>query len=258
MLRKFSNSRTLLQNLQLGGITAFAAGMTNVASLIAFFAFTSNITGHYAILAEEIAKGHWHQVGVVFIWIFLFFAGSFFSNFLVINSAKLSNYLSHAIPITLEFACLITVGIYGHYFYKETLSETEFLVAFLLFAMGLQNGLVASISNGAVKTTHLTGLTTDLGISISMFTKEKFRKRRELRGKIKLLLTIAFFFLFGGVISGLLFLQIGFLTFFFIAAVIAFVLLYDLFNLTRIRYKKLKRDKLRDIQLASLSNHDLS
>ncbi|MCC5918601.1 MAG: DUF1275 domain-containing protein [Cryomorphaceae bacterium] len=253
MLRKFSNSRTLRQNLQLGGITAFAAGMTNVASLIAFFAFTSNVTGHYAILAEEIAKGHWHQVGVVIIWIFLFFIGNFLSNFLVINSEKLSKYVAHAIPIILEFICLVVVGVYGHFFYRETLTETEFLVAFLLFAMGIQNGLVASISNGTVKTTHLTGLTTDLGISLSMFTKKKFRRRRELRGKIKLLTFIASFYLLGGVISGVIFLRVEFLTFFFIAAVIAVVLLYDLGTLARMKYQLSKREKLKLIQEAKLS-----
>ncbi len=42
----------------------------------------------------------------------------------------------------------------------------------MLLAMGLQNGLTASISNFSVKTTHLTGLTTDVGILTAMFTKK--------------------------------------------------------------------------------------
>jgi hypothetical protein len=46
---------------------------------------------------------------------------------------------------------------------QKTLEETEALVALMLFATGLQNGLTASISNFSVKTTHLTGTTTDLG-----------------------------------------------------------------------------------------------
>ena len=37
--------------MKLGAMTAFSAGMVNVASLILFFSFTSNVTCHYAILA---------------------------------------------------------------------------------------------------------------------------------------------------------------------------------------------------------------
>jgi uncharacterized membrane protein YoaK (UPF0700 family) len=71
---------------------------------------------------------------------------------------------------------LLFVGIYGQNYYKNTLPETQFLVALMLFATGLQNGLTASISNFSVKTTHLTGTTTDLGILFSMFTQKEYRK----------------------------------------------------------------------------------
>ena len=83
-------------------------------------------------------------------------------------------YFAHALPIVLEILCLLAVGIYGQFYYEKTLAETEALVALMLFATGLQNGLTASISNFSVKTTHLTGTTTDLGILASMFTQKKF------------------------------------------------------------------------------------
>jgi hypothetical protein len=70
------------------------------------------------------------------------------------------------------------VGVYGQFYYQKTLEETEYLVALMLFATGLQNGLTASISNFSVKTTHLTGTTTDLGILVSMFTQKNTEKRR--------------------------------------------------------------------------------
>src|SRR5690606_12046078 len=108
-------------------------------------------------------------------------------------------FLAHAIPILLEIACFIVVGFYGHFFYTETLLETEFLVAILLFSMGLQNGLTASISNFAIKTTHLTGLTTDLAIHLSLLTQAKYRKNVEVVQKFKLLLSIAVSYTVGGV-----------------------------------------------------------
>ena len=75
MLRNYSNSRTLGDNIRLGTLTAFTAGTINIASLLIFLSFTSNVTGHYAIFAAEISQGNWTQVAVVAGWIFLFFFG---------------------------------------------------------------------------------------------------------------------------------------------------------------------------------------
>lgn len=227
MLKKFSNIRSLSDNIKLGILTAFTAGMVNVASLVLFFSFTSNITGHYAILADEIANGRWFQVFVVLSWIALYFIGSFISNFIIIHFVKKQTYLAHALPLILEVICLLSVGFYGNYFYKETLMETEFMVATLLFAMGLQNGLTASISNFALKTTHLTGLTTDLAISISMLTSNNTPSKRAIKEKILLLTSIAFAYLLGGVVAGSLTHYFQFSVFFYIATFLLAVILYD-------------------------------
>ncbi|TVR38161.1 MAG: DUF1275 domain-containing protein [Cryomorphaceae bacterium] len=235
MLRKYSTSRTLSENIRLGILTAFSAGMVNVAALIIFFSFASNVTGHYAILAAEIAKGNWYQVLVVFIWIFMFFFGSFTSNFIVINYNKVSPYIAHATPIVLEIICLMAVGIYGQFFYRETLVETEALLALMLFAMGLQNGLTASISNGAVKTTHLTGATTDLGILASMLLRSEYRRNEEMVGKAKLISLIAVFYVAGAVISGFVYFRIGFQLFYLVSAFLVVVILYDAYE---IRFRK--------------------
>lgn len=242
MLRKYSNTRSFADNLKLGVLTAFTAGMVNVASLILFFSFTSNITGHYAIFAEEVAKGNWFQVIIVFLWIFLFFAGSFFSNYLVINGSKSKSYLTHSIPLILEILCLLTVGVYGQFFYQETLMETEMLVALLLFSMGLQNGLTASISNFAVKTTHLTGLTTDLAVHLSMITQKKYREKPEIRQKIKLLSAIASSYLTGGIIAGSITYYFQFTVFYYISVAMVFIILYD-FSKIYINVSMYKRRK---------------
>ena len=102
MLRKYSNSRSLSDNIKLGTLTAFTAGMVNIGSLLLFFSFSSNVTGHYAILASEIVKGNFYQIAVVFSWIFLFFFGSFVSNLMVIHFNQKNAYLAHALPLILE------------------------------------------------------------------------------------------------------------------------------------------------------------
>lgn len=243
MLRKFSNSRTLKNNIQLGSLSAFSAGMVNVTSLIIFFAFTSNVTGHYAILAEEISKGNWYQASVVFAWIFMFFIGNFVSNIIIINFNKKNSYAAHSAPLIIEILCLLAIGFYGHFYYKETLLETELMVGTMLFAMGIQNGLTASISNFSVKTTHLTGLTTDVGILTAMFTKKKYRQNKALRSKLNVLLAIAASYLSGGILAGVIYYEAKFLVFFAVSAVIGFIILYEYYKLKVTKFIRIKRTK---------------
>jgi uncharacterized membrane protein YoaK (UPF0700 family) len=245
MLRSYSNSRTLGDNIKLGTLTAFTAGTINIASLLIFLSFTSNVTGHYAIFAAEISKGNWSQVAVVGMWIFLFFFGGFVSNFIVINFNKRSKYFAHAMPLVLEIACLLFVGVYGQFYYRKTLEETEYLVALMLFATGLQNGLTASISNFSVKTTHLTGTTTDLGILFSMFTKKEFRKNGELVARAKLLMSIMLAYVVGAVFSGLTYFYLEFRVFYIISLCLLVVIGYDAYKIhirhfnTQYRYNKI-------------------
>lgn len=253
MLRKYSNSRTLGDNVRLGVLTAFSAGMVNIASLLMFFSFSSNVTGHYAILAAELVKGNLFQAAVVMGWVFLFFFGGFVSNMFVINLNKRNTYIAHALPIVLEIICLVTVGTYGHFFYKETLAETEVMLALMLFAMGLQNGLTASISNFTVKTTHLTGITTDLGILFSMFTKKEYRRSKELKNKAVLLLSIAAAYLSGAVVSGITYMHMGFRLFYVVSVFLVVVIVYDFYKvkLFRYLYTKRKAPYARPLQLNS-------
>jgi uncharacterized membrane protein YoaK (UPF0700 family) len=218
-------------DLGLGASTAAVAGMVNVCSVIAFFAFASNVTGHAAIFAEELVKGHWHQVTVVVVWLLAFLVGAFVANASITALGERRPALGRALPIVLLFALLVGVGYYGTYHYFETLRETENLVGTLLFAMGLQNGMVATVSNGVVKTTHLTGLSTDLGIELSMFLQRRFRGDGGLRFKLKLHLIIFAFYLLGGVLGGALFLSFSFKALYLAGFILSLILAHDLIML---------------------------
>jgi uncharacterized membrane protein YoaK (UPF0700 family) len=106
----------------------------------------------------------------------------------------------------------------------------------MLFAMGLQNGLTASISNFAVKTTHLTGATTDLGILFSMFTKKEFRENQEMIDKAKLIVSITASYVIGGIIAGLIYKHVQFRLFYIVSGFLGIVIAYDLYMLKVLRY----------------------
>jgi uncharacterized membrane protein YoaK (UPF0700 family) len=109
--------------------------------------------------------------------------------------------LIYRIPIIIESLILILVAIFG----QKLILETPNILAYsLLFAMGMQNSLVTTISNAAVRTTHLTGLFTDLGIELSQLFFYKLSEQKEkLYSSIKLRLTIISFFFLGGLLGGI-------------------------------------------------------
>lgn len=98
-------------------------------------------------------------------------------------------------------------------FEKNLITDYPNLIACsLLFAMGLQNSLVTRISNATVRTTHLTGLFTDLGIELSqLFFYSEKDAREKLFSSIKLRLTIISFFFIGGIIGGIFYSKFGLL-----------------------------------------------
>lgn len=207
MFRHQGKTRTLKHNLGIASLLSFVAGVVNVAGFLAVQRLTTNVTGHFAYFVDEIFKLEFWKGFVYFLYIFFFFLGSFVSNLLVeIISKKNDNYV-YIIPTIIESIILFSVAFFGHFF----ISKNSDLLAFcLLFAMGLQNSLVTTISNATVRTTHLTGLFTDLGIDLSQlfFYRHKVQKDK-LIASIKLRLTIISFFFIGGIIGGVFYPTLG-------------------------------------------------
>ncbi|WP_406845537.1 YoaK family protein [Flavobacterium soyae] len=180
---------------------SFVAGVVNVASFIAIQRLTTNVTGHFAFFVDEVFKFNMWQGFIYFLYIFFFFLGSFTSSVLVEIMSKRNNRQIYSVPVIIESIILFTVAIFG----QQLISESPNILAFLLlFAMGLQNSLVTKISNATVRTTHLTGLFTDLGIELSQLFFYKLKdQKQKLYSSIKLRLTIISFFFLGGIFGGI-------------------------------------------------------
>ncbi|WP_299290604.1 YoaK family protein [uncultured Mucilaginibacter sp.] len=228
MLRKAKEERTLKDNLMLASSTAFVAGMTNVAGVIAFLSFTSNITGHVAMLARKIVNKEHHDILVYTLWLLLFLLGAFTANFITKAYSNRGSYRAHAVPIFIEVIILFVVAVYGHNYYTETQLERELIIGTMLFSMGLQNGLVSTISGGLVKTTHLTGLFTDLGGELSEYLHAAKGQAGAIKQKLMIRLTILCFYLIGGILGGYFFERYDFRIFYFIPFILLTILYYDI------------------------------
>jgi uncharacterized membrane protein YoaK (UPF0700 family) len=243
MLRQSKEERTLKSNLLLASSTAFVSGVTNVAGVLAFLAFTSNITGHVANLAKHIVAQNYKEIITYLIWLSLFLTGAFTCNFIIKSLQAGSRYRAHALPILLEMLILLAVAIYGNHFYDDGMFQREAIIGAILFCMGLQNSLVSNISGGLIKTTHLTGLFTDLGSDLAEWLHPVSAKAEAVKHKIIIRLTILGFYLIGGLAGGLLFDLLAFGTFYFVPLLLLSILLYDIWPLilhktTRLFYKE--------------------
>jgi uncharacterized membrane protein YoaK (UPF0700 family) len=201
MFRHKGKSRTLKHNLRIASVLSFVAGIVNVAGFLSVQRLTTNVTGHFAFFVDEIFKFNFWEGFIFFLYIFFFFLGSFISNVIVEMVTRINDKLIYIIPIIIESVILFSIAIFGQFL----ISKNPNLLAFsLLFAMGMQNSLVTTISNATVRTTHLTGLFTDLGIELSqLFFYTKNEQKVKLYSSIKLRLTIISFFFFGGLLGGI-------------------------------------------------------
>ncbi len=245
MFRHKGKTRTLKHNLRIASLLSFVAGIVNVAGFLAVQQLTTNVTGHFAFFVDEVFKLEFLQAFIYFLYIFVFFLGSFTSSFLVeLISGKTSNY-AYVIPTLIEAVILLSLAFFGVLLIRE---NPNLLAFSLLFAMGLQNSLVTSISNATVRTTHLTGLFTDLGIELSqLFFYREPDQRQKLYSSIKLRLVIISFFFIGGVICGIFYAMIGL----FILAFAGMLLLLGIgFDSFRLRMIMIRRNSRRNADQA--------
>jgi uncharacterized membrane protein YoaK (UPF0700 family) len=92
---------------------------------------------------------------------------------------------------------------------QRTWTKTFFLLALLCFSCGLQNATVTSAYRAVVRTTHLTGLTTDLGVGIAKILNPRLdliKRKMEMRASLMRMGIIVSFTL-GSVMCGFIFIK---------------------------------------------------
>ena len=244
MFKHQGKKRTVQHNLQIAIILSFVAGIVNVSGILAFNELTTNVTGHFALFIRDVADFKFWKGTIYFLYIFSFLFGSFSSSMLIETYKENKKLNVFVIPSLIECMILLMVAIFSNF---PQINNPEFMVCALLFAMGLQNSFVTKLSNAVVRTTHLTGLFTDLGIEISqLFFPKTHPNRKEIKTTIKLRLYIIAFFFFGGLTAGFFYstLELKLNTLLLGVAILIMSLLFDDFRLKLIKIKR-RRKRLR-------------
>lgn len=207
-------------------LLALLAGMVNVTGLLSFdHQAVSHVSGtatHVGVAIVEGDRALGHLVGILI----AFLAGATVSG-AMIDGTALRLGRSYGVALALEGGLLLIAlfalhrfGAAGEYFASA--------------ACGLQNGLITTYSGAVIRTTHLTGLFTDLGLMVGQRVRGRALDRR--RGL--LYLVIIFVFILGGSVGALVFRRYGVDTL-LVPASIAFALAFGHTALVR---RELKRD----------------
>jgi uncharacterized membrane protein YoaK (UPF0700 family) len=123
---------------------------------------------------------------------------------------------------------LIFIGAYGNHLHEDSEKDILILSGALLLTMGMHNSAVNTISDGKIKTSHLTGLFTDLGADLSEWLHPKTHNSPQVIQKIQLRLSTLSFYILGALVGGWLFTQIHFVTFHTIAIALFILIIFDI------------------------------
>lgn len=236
MFKHHGDTRTHEHNLKIATLLSFVAGSVNVVGFLSVHQLTTNITGHFAFFVDDVFNLKFRESVIFLLYVFAFFLGSVVSNTLVEIVNKRSERNIFILPVALEISILVVVGVAGPFFFIQ---HPNVVALTLLFAMGLQNSLVTKISNAVVRTTHLTGLVTDLGIEVSqLFFYKTPEQQKKLLSNIQLRASIISFFFIGGVTAGLMYARLQLFSLLAPAALLTIVLVYDSYKFTILRWAR--------------------
>lgn len=128
--------------------------------------FTSHMSGIISAIGDDLALNNLLSVlgGLSLLFSFLFGAAT--TSIIVNWGHRRKIHSEFALPLLVEAVLLLTFGLVGANL-NLYLPLTDPAIALLLcFVMGLQNAIVTKVSRAEIRTTHMTGVNTDIGIEL--------------------------------------------------------------------------------------------
>lgn len=211
MLIKKKKVRSHTEDRQLALVLATAAGILNAMALGAFGFLPSHMSGNASQISSEVVTSDMNGFLFLAILIFAFVIGGALARAAVIAGQKLRTIF--CLILLVEGLALSAISVFEILFYA-TRFNAEVLIM-LGFLMGVHNSTSTQLSNGRVRTTHVTGTLTDAGIALGSFlssfvSRSKALDRRFFRKQLYTHLTTIFSFLTGCVVGLVLFDVFGF------------------------------------------------
>lgn len=181
--------------IQLGAfLLALNAGMVNVLGLFTVLhQSVSHMTGNVSMLAMSLLQWQPEHFIYLSLVILCFVIVSFYSG-LILGDSNVSFGHHYGFPLSLVAAFLFLTWLLLPYFPRYGL-------LWACVAMGVQNAMVSHYKGAIIRTTHLSGVLTDIGLTLGY--KVRGLKIENRRIFLHLLIFLGFFI--GGLIASLLY-----------------------------------------------------
>lgn len=215
--RLTGRTRTRRANRQLGAFLAFIAGAVNAGGFLAIKQYTSHMTGVVSSIADDLVLGN-VVLALGGVGALVSFLAGAATTAVLINWARYRRMRSeYALSLALEAVLLVSFGLLGANLGAYVAVFVPATVILLCYIMGLQNAIVTKISKAEIRTTHVTGLVTDLGIELGKLIYWNGKNARESecfvmanRDKLAMHCLILMMFFIGGVAGAYGFKAVGF------------------------------------------------
>lgn len=182
---------------------AFIAGALNAGGFLAVRQYTSHVTGTVSSVADNAVLGQWALVLDGLVAVLAFVAGAMACAILVNLARRRGLRSEFAWVLLLEAGLILVFGLMGAWLSHHETLFVPATVLLLCFIMGLQNAVITKLSNAVIRTTHMTGVVTDLGIELGRLMYVNHRavpglEVRADRARLRVLLGLLTAFLGGG------------------------------------------------------------
>jgi uncharacterized membrane protein YoaK (UPF0700 family) len=220
--------RALLERAILGFVLPAVAGAINASGFFAIGAYTSHMSGNVARMGDDLATGHFAFALHGLILVASFIGGAMLCTFLVRYGRRVGGppywraLLLEAMLVFVFATVSVGAGRGAH------LGSTE-MTALLCCAMGVQNAIVTKLSGARIRTTHMTGVCTDIGIEIARSIDDLWQRapQRPAPRKLGLHAAVLFSFTTGAFLGPLGYLSFGHLAMLFPDALLVLLAIFD-------------------------------
>lgn len=176
-----SQAHSFTQQARLAITLAWVAGYTNILTLLTCATVTSHVSGTASLLGEHVAAGHWGLAGFALFLLGMFFVGAALSGACTELGRSLGWASIYVLPMAVEALLLAVFALVVEFQYDMSMpigTPLYVMTGIASMAMGVQNATITRISAGVVRTTHVTGVLTDLGLEAVQFVFWLVEKRR--------------------------------------------------------------------------------
>eukprot|EP00931_Biecheleriopsis_adriatica_P095039 TRINITY_DN6866_c0_g2_i2.p1 TRINITY_DN6866_c0_g2~~TRINITY_DN6866_c0_g2_i2.p1 ORF type:complete len:448 (-),score=102.08 TRINITY_DN6866_c0_g2_i2:40-1383(-) len=185
-----------------GSLLSACAGMVNSIAFLTAGSFVSHITGSVSKVGLRAQAGESAEALQSLSLLLCFMSGSMVSGFFIKRSTVKIGNAGYGFALTVN-SLLQVIALVCHAYDERA------------FASGLQNGMATSYSGAVIRTTHMTGIATDIGIitgrHIMAFIQRRLGKLHAVADsdagdvrKLALLLLLMVSFFSGILLGGLL------------------------------------------------------